>query len=519
MEPNTITFSEIIEILKWRKWSLILPTVTIFISALLLALLLPKVYRSNATILIEVQEIPKEYVAANITSYADQRLQTISQRIMGTPKLTEIINRFKLYEDKKKNWTVDEIVERMRKKDIKFETISGDVTDPRSGRSGRATIAFSVSFQGEKPEVVQQVTNMLSSLYMEENLKVREQQSVGTSTFLSEELKTLKAGLSAIEARIVAFKQSNMNSLPELSQANTQAYDQTDRDLRQLSDQLRALKEKEEYLRTQLAGIPPEQVSETLRQLKVQLAELKSKFSDEYPDVLKLTSQISELEQQLNPANRDTSGVKPDNPVYVTLSAQLVGARLEIDAVKRQIANLTKRRDSYQERIISSPRVEEGYKNLLQERNAIQMKYDDLSRKAIDVNVAHSMEKGQLGERFTLIDPARLPEKPTSPNVPAIILIGLVLGIGSGVGLTAIREVSDQSVRTPEELSRATGLTVLAGIPEITVTHESAQVQLRRKVIIIGILLALVIAVICFHFFIMDLDVFWARLSRRMGNR
>jgi polysaccharide chain length determinant protein (PEP-CTERM system associated) len=409
----------------------------------------------------------------------------------------------------------------MRKKDIKFATINADVVDPRSGRPGQATIAFSLTFEGPTPEIAQQVATELSSLYMGENLKVREEQSQGTSKFLSDEMKQIQESLAGIESRIANFKQKNINSLPELSQVNMQVFDQTDRDIRQMADQLRTLREKEENLQTQLAATPPELVSndkETLRQLRVILVDLKSKFSDEYPDVIKTKAQIRELEQQLKASNRDISGSNPDNPAYIAVSSQLAGIRSEVESIKRQMAEMVIKRDSYQSRIYSTPKVEEAYKFLVIERNNLQQKYDDMSRKAMEAKVAHGMEKEQLGERFMLVDPARLPEKPSSPNVPAILLIGLILGIGSGVGLAAIKESGDDSVHTAEALSRITGHPVLVTIPEII---SDLGIMKKKRTLRLTVLAIVIVAVvlICFiHFFIMDLDVIWAKLGRKLAK-
>ena len=201
MEAEIKSVNDLIAIVRRCKWHIIMPAVVIFLVVAVVALSLPKRYRSTATILIEAQEVPNDYVKANITSFADQRLQTINQRIMGGPKLLEMIKRFRLYEDKRQSWTMDEIVDRMRKKDIKFTTISADVVDPRSGRPAQATIAFSVTYEGATAESAQQVANELSSLYMAENLKVREQQSEGTSKFLDDEMRTIQASLAAIEGR------------------------------------------------------------------------------------------------------------------------------------------------------------------------------------------------------------------------------------------------------------------------------------------------------------------------------
>ena len=162
-----------------------------------------------------------------------------------------------------------------------------------------------------------------------------------------------------------------------------------------------------------------------------------------------------------------------------------------------------------------SPRVEEGYKALMTERNNTQLKYDEMMKKSMEARVAQGMEKGQMGEKFTLIDPARLPEKPVKPKVWAIILVGLFLGIGGGVGMTALKEYSDQSVRDEQSLSVLTTLPVLSTIPEIITEKDRIRVRARRKIALISTAGAVVLAVILFHFLVMDLNVLWARVSRR----
>ena len=193
-----------------------------------------------------------------VSSYAEQRLQTINQRIMSSTRLTEIINRFNLYADVKDKWTMEEIIDKMRRKDIKFETISADVIDRRTGRPTAATIAFQLSYEGRNPAVVQQVANVLASLYLEENLRVREQQTEGATKFMEDERKTVEEQLAEIDKKIAVFKQRNVNTLPELSQYNLQIVDRIDQEIDRLKNLLKELHEKEKYLQTQLASIPPD---------------------------------------------------------------------------------------------------------------------------------------------------------------------------------------------------------------------------------------------------------------------
>jgi uncharacterized protein involved in exopolysaccharide biosynthesis len=255
MGQDVSTAQDFLDILKRRKWSIILPACIIFTIAALVAFLLPPIYRSTSTILIEDQEIPRDYVNSTVTSFVEQRLQSINQRIMGTDKLLEIINRFNLYPDLRKKWTTEEVIEKLRK-DIKLNTVSADVIDPRSGMPRPATIAFTLSYEGKNPQLVQQVANELASLYLGENLKVRERQSQGTSQFFEEEMNRVRTQLQGADAELAAYKQKNIKELPELVQTNLQMLDMEERDLTSLHDQLRTMREKESRLQTQLASIP-----------------------------------------------------------------------------------------------------------------------------------------------------------------------------------------------------------------------------------------------------------------------
>jgi polysaccharide chain length determinant protein (PEP-CTERM system associated) len=520
MEMEVKTAQDFLDILKRRRWSIIAPAGAVFFLAAIVAFCWPPVYRSTATILIEEQEVPREYVNTAVTTYADQRLQTLNQRIMGTTKLLEIINKFRLYDDLKSKWTTEEIIDKMRK-DIKFNTVSADVIDPRSGQPRPATIAFTVSYKGKNPALVQQVASELTSLYLEENLKDREEQSQGTSKFLEEEMKTVQSQLAGFDAQIKTYKQGHINALPELTQLNLQSVDTLEREIISLSYQLRTLKEKESDIQTQLSTIPTDagnQDKTRLSELRVKLGEMKTRLTDEHPDVIKTKSEIAELVKQLRASGRDSADNKPDNPAYITLSSQLAGIQSEIESAKRQIETLSRKRDDYKRRISASPAVEEGYKNLQLQRNNLQLKYDDLSKKFMEAKVSNGMEKEQKGERFTLIDAARLPEKPISPNIPAILLIGLVLGLGSGVGVAALNEQGDQTARTPEMLARITSFPVLASIPEIITWEDIARQKVKRKRAIICIILILVISPVLFHFLVMDLDIFWAKAMRKVAR-
>ncbi|UCD77256.1 MAG: hypothetical protein JSW26_17740 [Desulfobacterales bacterium] len=525
MEATQMFPKDYFDILKRRKWSLILPALIVMLIGIAVALGLPPIYKSTSTILIEEQGIPSDFVTTTVTSYAEQRLQTINQRIMSFSRLLEIIQRFDLYPEYKDKWTTEEIVEKMQEDTI-LEPISAEVIDRRTGRPTSATIAFTLSYEGKNPRTVLQVANVLASLFLSENLQEREKQAKETSAFLESELDKLKTELTDLEARIAVFKKEHINELPEVMQVNLQSLDRIERDIALAGQQLRKLKENEQYYLTQLASIEPyindEEESTSrrrLEELKVELVHLTKRFSDEYPDVKKTRAEIAELEKTLaaTEGKRKSNGQAPDNPAYINLAAQLASTRAEIDSTRSSIETLQLSAKEFRRRMSATPHVEEAYNAMIAERSNTQAKYNDLMQKLMEARVAQGLEKEQKGERFTLIDPARLPEKPFKPNRLAIILIGFVLGSGAGIGLAALREFSDDTIRKVEQLERATKFPVLAGIPRILTNKDIIRRRWKRLALAGGTVCVIAAGLLVFHFVVMDLHIFWAKLMRRLA--
>src|SRR5450631_299241 len=251
----------------------------------LLALLLPPTYRSTATILIEQQEIPQELVRSVITSFADQRVQVISQRVMTTQNLLSLIERYHLYPNMRLSKPREVLLQRMRD-DIALKMISADVIDPRSGRPTQATIAFNVSYKNRSPELALKVASDLASLYLNENLTSRTQLAEQTSSFFAEEASRLQNHIEELDKKLSDFKQKNQDRLPELEQLNLQEAQRTELDFRDAENRLAAIDSQKVLLQSQLAQINPTMqvysdtglrvmnIEDRLKSLKSQLASL-----------------------------------------------------------------------------------------------------------------------------------------------------------------------------------------------------------------------------------------------------
>lgn len=327
MEPEAAGFElrSAPAMLRRRRWWFIGTAALILAGSIALAFGLPPVYRSQSTILIEQQEIPQDMVRAAVTSFADQRVQIISQRVMTRSNLIEIIRKFELYPADIGKEPTEVLIGRMRK-DINLNMVSADVLDPRSGRPTQATIAFTLAYNYFNPAIAQKVTNELTTLYLNENIKNRTQMASGTSDFLAEEADKLARQIQELERRLADFKTANAGRLPELSMTNQQMLDRVDRDLMNVEQQMRALEERRIYIESELTRIDPTEAlyndvgqrimspAERLRMLRTRLLSLQAVYSADHPDVVRARKEIEALEREAGasppPADTDETAAR-----------------------------------------------------------------------------------------------------------------------------------------------------------------------------------------------------------------
>ena len=502
MEVDSLTYNDIIGIIQRRKWSFLVPFCAVVVVALSIALLLPPRYMSTAKILIEEQEIPQDFVRATVTSYAEQRIQAIKQRIMSTTTLLAIVNRLDLAGNSLEKKQIKEIVSEIRK-NIKIKNIDVEVVNPRTGRAMMATIAFTLSFDSDNPETAQQVTNLLASMFLQENLKIRKRQTAETTQFLEKEMGKIEKDLAVVENEIAVFKEKYINELPSLLQLNIQSLQSLELKKERLQEELLSKKERREYIKLEMANMPEasRELTDQRRaeEMEILLANLQSQFTDAYPDVVRLKAEIAEL--KTNPEKGSDGQGYLDNPAHVNLKAQVSTIERDIRSLERQIGEYSQKEDVYRKRIETSLRVEEEYRALTLKRSSTQDKYNDLMQKLMESKVSFGLEEEQKGERFTLLEPASYPAAPYKPNRLMIIMLGFVAGFGIGTGVIALQEYADRSVYDEDMLARETSFPVLGCIPEIITQDDIAKKRRLRIVIFAGLFLVIVgvvIAVACF---------------------
>ncbi len=324
-----------------RKVLFIFSALTILVIGTLTALLLPATYRSSATILIEQQEIPDDLVRSTITTYADQRIQMISQRVMTRTNLSRIIEQYDLYTEERERYPLEVIIAGMME-DLDLSMISADVIDPRSGRPMEATIAFRLSYKNQSPKLAQVVTNEMTSLFLRENIKTRTSMATQTSEFLAKESESLSAQIVSLEAQLAEFKNQHLLSLPELTSLNLQLLNRTESEILGVDQELRALAETQIYLESELAQIEPYNAplysengerllspADRLKVLETQYLSLAALYSDTHPDVIRAKREKEALSQELGAQNKLSDTALFEEKI-VGLETQLEAAEAEL---------------------------------------------------------------------------------------------------------------------------------------------------------------------------------------------
>ena len=600
VQNNSPTIGDFVDMIRRRKSTFFITTLVVTLLGIVLAFVIPPDYRSTSTILIEQQEIPQDLVRSTVTSYADQRVQMISQRVMTRPNLLDIIEKFNLYEDERKREPVEVVIEEMRD-DIELSMISADVVDPRSGRPTQATIAFTLSYVNESPDLAQRVADKLTSLYLNENLRTRTVMAAEAAVFLSDEATRLNQQISYLEKELASFKERHLGSLPELTQMNLQLMERNEREILEVDREIRSVKERKIYLKSELSQISPKVAifSETgerilssidrLKTLESKLISLSAVYSDDHPEIIRLRKTIgalkeekvknttgsseegnsqltissdnnnivvrNEIETRLAKArdnllslqkrytgdhpeiiriqqeitnlenvlsgNTESLGAaldtEPDNPAYIQLMAQLNAAESELESLYQKKKDLKKKLTQYEDRITESPQVERQFRALNRDYENAWAKYQEVKAKQMEAQLAKELESERKGERFTLIDPAILPEEPESPNREAIIILSFLLAMGFGVGMMVLKENTDSAIYGSRRFSALVQFPPLAVVPYIETRDDYKQQYGKRAVLLLIMLSVFAGSLAAVHYFKTPLDVLWYFALRRIG--
>jgi succinoglycan biosynthesis transport protein ExoP len=529
MEQYTKTLADYLDLVKRRKYYIIVTWLLVTLAAVIIAFNLPKIYRSTATMLLEAP-IPTINNDSSVSQYGEEQIQSIYQRVLSTDNVLSIIESADLYYDISSALADYELVELFRSNtEIELTTSS---INPQA-HSGMAEIAFNISFKDVEPETAQKIASELASLFIGQNDKVRKQRAIKATEFLTEETDKLNREVQEIDGKIAQYKEQHNFSLPEQIESNQAAIDRAENELRDTDSQIRTTKERITFLSAQLASAQKElpislddnkpQSKEALRakylkytsiyspshpsllrlkrELKAldptfegqsikedvlkQLAKARSElkllqktYSGNHPDIAKLKNQINKLNQELKntPAALTTKQGNEiehnTNPAYLNVEAQYKSSQSELESLMQKQIFLKEKIERLHNILLHAPQIEKEYNDLIRARDNIINKYTQLKEKWLDAKLAQTLEEQQQGQTLTLIDPPVVPIKPEKAIRRKVAMGGFFGGIVAGVGVAFIIEFLVPGIRGYRAIHAVTGLMPLVVVPYIESPSE-----------------------------------------------
>jgi polysaccharide chain length determinant protein (PEP-CTERM system associated) len=493
-----------------RRWYILVPLVVISAGTFTVTRTLPDRYLSPAQLLIVPQRVPENFVRPTVTARLDERLQAMNREILSRTKLEAIVQEFDLYPEERKTMIMEDVVQLMRTRDIKLQP-------PRRGDN-----AFLIGFEYSEPRTAMLVTERLASLFIRENIEDRTLLADQADQFLQSQLQEMERELKEREKKLVAFKRSNPGVMPEQMNASQQALSNAGLELRGVQESIMRDRDELVKVRRQIADLtaaaavttPPEPITQpsvsltAARALEVARAQRQAlllKLKPTHPNVKALDRTIKELEQKAaeealqQPVSAISPGISPAEAARIGRLSDLQGEESTLvrrigqkqEDEKRLMAAMT----TYRLQLERAPVVESELTELMRDYATIQSGYQQLLMKSQEAKVSANLERRQIGEQFKVVDSATLPWRPTSPNRLKYNLMGALAGLGLGLGLAALLEYRDTSLRTEDDVLVALSLPVLAMVPTMVTTTERRRRKRQKLLLASSGALALLVSI------------------------
>jgi protein tyrosine kinase modulator len=443
-----------------RRWIGILAFGAVLACGLSATLSLPNLYRASTKVLVDNQEISETFVRQSVTAELETRIQTIYQQVTSRERLTDLINRLNLYPEERRHQPFEQVVDRMRR-DVNLQLQGLEA----NGRN--ATVAFTVSYSGRDPRQTAIVANTLAGYFVDENAAGRKRQAARTAEFLNQQAEQLKAELDQHDNRTSDYIRRHNSDLPQQLGANESALARLSSRLQLNGDlQLRQI-ERRERIQREIAEATTGPVTADTRQaeaelsrLKGDLAAMKNRYSDRYPEVARLSAEVASREAQLAAALAD-------------VDAQLQTLRAEEGTLRKEIG-------SYESRVASTPSRAMELERLARGYDTSRERYQSLMKAYEDAKVAASLEQNQGAEEFRVLDPAVPPRDPIAPNRVWLLMIGIVGALVAAVAAIVVVEKLDNSFHAPDDVMSFIKVPILATLPRVFTAAATRRLRFRR---------------------------------------
>lgn len=528
MEYNEaeLTLRDYFAILKRRYLYLIIPFVLVLAVSIGVSLFMAPVYQSTGTIMVESQQIPDNFVQSTVTSYADERIGVITQRVMIRENLLRIIDKFNLFGESRRSVPASQLVDRMRGM-VDVEIISADVQGQRN--NGRTAIAFTISVEHSQPALAYSVANEFVTLFLDENLRNRISRASETTDFLDNETLKLKEELESYENQVADYKQQNSSALPEHLDIRINQRERAIRAAEDIDIAIKSLESQKSILEIDLSSISynssngqgtislnPEQ---ELAKLEAQLMDKSTIYGSSHPDIVSLNRKIAQTKATI----AEGGGVSDDqteitgDPTSAKIRARISSID---DTIKSQMElkeDLEQSITTLEATIMQTPQVERGLRALNRGYENAVDQYESIKAKLMDAQLSESLEEEKKAERFLVLEPPVLAETPIRPNRIKIIVLGVFMAFAAGLGAIFLIEMIDGSVSGMAKLTEAVQQQPLANIPYIDTWEETTKVKNRIKVFVGFSLASAVCVMVLIHFLYLPLDMFFFKVWSRIN--
>src|SRR5215475_1695759 len=477
-----------IDIFRRRKVLVTFVFVAVLASGVTFALYLPDLYKSSAVLLVE-RPVPEVYVRPAVSGELESRLHVIKQEIMSRGMLTDLIDRFHLYRDLRRQVPMDGVLDQMRH-DIDIE-----LTGPEQVSGRKTTVSFKLSYTGGNGDTVSKVTNELANFYVSQNDEIRSQEATRATGFLRAQLDATRKELDNHEAAMRVYTSSHPGELPQQVEVNLAALERLNTQLRLTGErEIKLLEDREKLadgltVTTDLTGAsvlvddPP--VNERLERMKRDLKMLEGQFTSRHPDVIRLKTEIAAVEREQQDAllrQRQAAQKAADGAAAAAAVAQnptALDARkkaiqnldAELEKVKKEETDLRQNISGIETRLQGVPERQQEFGRLTRDYNAAKDLYDSLLKRYDDAQLAASMESDRQGERFRILEAAMTPSSPVAPNRNRLLIMGFLLAAIVAAGAALAAEQFDTTFHSVDDLREFTRVPVLGAVSPIeTVT-------------------------------------------------
>lgn len=477
-----LTLNDYVGIIKRRALLIAAPVVILPILALLFSTTIPPQYVSQTLVLIEQQKVPDEYVKPVVTSDLDQRLASMKEQILSRSRIEPITQRFNLYPGS----TPDDRLEQVRKS-IEIKPIKSEI----AGAGGLP--GFFISYRSSDPHTAQQVCGEITSLFVNENLRAREQSAQGTTSFIESQLASAKSNLDQQDAKLAEFQRKYIGRLPGEESTNLNMLNSVNSQLEATTQALSQLQQQKAYQESMLTqmthessiaapaaapkGIPDERQTQ-LDALQTQANDLSTRYTADYPDLIAVRRKIADLHREMarnpTPQTGSAAAARTSEAAGIQqIRAQIQATNQGITAKQSEQLQLQGAINGYQGRLQASPQVEEQYKALTRDYQTAQKFYDDLLSKMNQSKMASDLEHRQQGEQFRVMDEPNLPDSPDYPKRSRFLFGGLAAGLLLGLSITVLLEYRNTAIQTEDDVFAFTKLPTLAVIASVDAIKEA----------------------------------------------